>query len=107
MPKKVKQGKIVLTHGQLKKLVVDYLRYNKWLVIPVAMGAFSYRGIADLYIIRRGFQVWIEIKTGKDIQSEYQGRFAADILNQGGRYLLVRSLDDLESYMSHEDKNRG
>ena len=101
MPKKVKQGKVVLSHSQLKRQIVDFLRWHKWLVIPIAQGAFSYSGIADLYIIRRGFQIWIEIKGGKDFQSEYQRKFATDIFNQGGRYLLIRSLDDLESYMRH------
>jgi len=105
MPKKVKQGKLALTHGQLKRQIVDYLRWHKWLAIPIQQGAFSYHGIADLYIIKyfgysRGtYQIWVEIKAGKDKQSKAQSKFEIDIFNHGGRYWLVKSLEDLESYL--------
>ena len=101
MPKKVVKGKLVLTHGQLKKQIVDFLRWHGWLVIPIAQGAFAYHGIADLYIIKYTgdlvFQVWIELKIGKDKQSGHQLKFETDIINQGGRYWVIRNLEDLKS----------
>ena len=97
MPKKIKNGKLVLTHGQLKKQIVDYLRAYKWLVIPIQQGAFSYRGIADLYILKNGFSTWIEIKVGRDKQSIYQNHFDCHIRMNGGRYWLIRNLEELEN----------
>jgi len=110
MPKKVKDGKIQLSHAQLKRQIVDYLRWYKWLVIPINQGPFAYDGIADLYIIKYfshgnkyfshgNYQIWLEIKVGKDKQSKAQSKFEIDIINQGGRYWLVKSLEDLESYL--------
>jgi hypothetical protein len=39
------------------------------------------------------FVVWIEVKTEKGRQSEFQKSFQAQVEEAGHRYLLVRSLD--------------
>lgn len=86
-----------LTHAQLKKQIMDFLRWHKWLVIPIAQGAFSHKGIFDLYILRRGFSAWVELKVGKDKLSNYQVKFQRDIFFDGGKAWVIRSLEELEA----------
>jgi VRR-NUC domain len=39
--------------------------------------------------------VWIEVKTATGRLSEHQEQFRDDIAKQGGKYIVVRSLDDV------------
>lgn len=99
MVNKVVGGKLVLTHSQFKRQITEYLQYNKWLVIPIAQGPFSHKGIFDLYILRRGFSAWVELKVGKDKLSDYQVKFQRDIFLDGGKAWVIRSLEELEAIL--------
>ena len=97
-----------LTHRELKKQIVDFLRWHKWLVIPIQQSMGSYRGIADLWVSKRHdfgmsgdevFPAWVELKTGKDKQREYQIKFEDNVTAAGCRYWLIRSLEDLKSIL--------
>ena len=39
--------------------------------------------------------VWIEVKTAKGVQSEFQKSFQAQVEAEGHRYVLARSVDDV------------
>jgi hypothetical protein len=65
------------------------------MIFHIQQGAFSYRGIADLYAIKDGVGIWIELKTGKNKQSEYQIRFQKEVEEHGGIYWLIYSIDEL------------
>jgi len=51
-------------------------------------------GSADISATIRGKSVKIEIKWGKDRQSEVQKKYEENITNAGGVYLIVRSFDE-------------
>ena len=59
------------------------------------------RGIGDIIACIDG-QFWmIEIKTGKDRQSDYQKSVEADVRKAGGKYIIVRAFGEfLGLYMS-------
>lgn len=59
------------------------------------------RGIGDIIACIDG-QFWmIEIKTGKDKQSDYQKSVEADVRKAGGKYIIVRAFGEfLGLYMS-------
>lgn len=53
----------------------------------------STRGSADISATINGRSVKIEVKIGKDKQSEHQKKYQSDIEAAGGLYWLVRSFD--------------
>ena len=114
--------------GQLQHLVLDWLaakhifsvRMNSGTLIgatgrPVTFGV---PGMADIlaFVKRRdGFltspaiandftrwiihPLWIELKSPKGKQSELQKSFQTKVESEGHRYLLIRSLDELEEQL--------
>jgi hypothetical protein len=41
--------------------------------------------------------LWIEVKTAKGVQSEFQKSFQAQVEAEGHRYILARSIEDVEA----------
>jgi hypothetical protein len=54
----------------------------------------STKGTADISSTIRGRSVKIEIKYGKDVQSQVQKEYQASIERAGGVYIIVRSFDE-------------
>ena len=66
---------MTLKESEIQAQIRDYLRWNGWFVVKIHQSLGSYRGIADLYALRGGQHVWIEVKRPGGRQSEYQKRF--------------------------------
>lgn len=102
--------------NKLTAAVVEFLNYQPdtyaWRVnngaifdpkIQTHRTTNTVRGIADISACVRG-QMWqIEIKVGKDRQSEDQKRFAERVEKAGGRYFLVRSFDEFTQIFHSEN----
>jgi hypothetical protein len=56
---------------------------------------FEISGVADLFAIKNGAQYWIEVKSQKGTQSANQKDFQQNIEAHGGKYLLVKSIQEL------------
>lgn len=116
--KDVKQRKGNATpEGALLRLVLDYLAARHIFSLRMQTGVlrnpagrpvtFGVPGQADIlaFIRRRGAfrdsidPVWIELKAPKGKQSDIQKSFQAKVEAEGHRYLLIRSLDDLEAQL--------
>jgi hypothetical protein len=54
----------------------------------------STKGTADISATIKGRSVKIEIKYGRDVQSEVQKQYQASIERAGGVYIIVRSFDE-------------
>ncbi len=54
----------------------------------------STKGSSDISAVVNGKTWKIEIKIGNDKQSEHQKKYQADIERAGGKYSIVRSLDE-------------
>lgn len=87
-PAKVKESDI-------QRQIKEYLQWHGWYVIKIHQSLGSYRGIADLYALKDGQHVWIEVKTPKGRLSEAQEKFRQDIISHGGKYLVARGIEDL------------
>ena len=87
---------MTLKESEIQAQIRDYLRWNGWFVVKIHQSLGSYRGIADLYALRDGQHVWIEVKTDRGVQSEYQKKFQRDIEKHGGTYILARGIEDVE-----------
>lgn len=56
------------------------------------------RGIGDIIACINGRLVMIEIKTGKDRQSEWQKSTEREVKASGGEYWIVKEIADLLKY---------
>lgn len=83
------------TEADIQRQIRDYLLWQGWFVFKIHQSLGSYKGVADLYAIKNGRGVWIEVKTPRGRQSEHQEQFEKDILSHGGEYLLARSVEDV------------
>lgn len=54
----------------------------------------SDKGVSDIFTVEGGLFIAIEIKYGKDRQSERQYKFEQDVKRQGGRYFIVKDFED-------------
>ena len=90
----VKQPKI--TESDIQAAIKEYLQWHGWFVVKIHQSLGSYKGIADLYALKDGRHVWIEVKTEKGRLSEYQEKFKRDVTAHGGRYIVARSVEDVE-----------
>lgn len=75
--------------------IKHYLQHNGWFVVKIHQSLGSYKGIADLYALKDGKHVWIEVKTVRGRQSEPQWYFQRDIEVYGGKYIIARSIEDV------------
>lgn len=86
-----------IKESDIQRNIKDYLQYKGWFVVKIHQSLGSYKGIADLYCIKDGRSVWIEVKTPNGRLSEYQMKFRDDIIRQGGEYLVARGIQDIKN----------
>jgi Holliday junction resolvase len=87
---------VKVTETDIRRQIQDYLRIRGWFVFYNLQGLGSYRGISDLTAVRAGRVLFIELKTARGRQSDYQKQFQADLEAAGGEYVLCRGVDDLQ-----------
>ena len=88
-------GKVKISESDIRRQVRDYLRVKGWFVFHVLQGLGAYKGIPDLIAVRDGRVIFIELKTARGRQSDYQRKFQADLEAAGGEYVLCRGVDEL------------
>ena len=81
----------------ISKQIVAALKYSGWLVIKNFQTFGSYKGLSDFTIIRDGEVIFLEIKRMNGKQSTYQKTFQHDVIGHGGRYMIAKCLEDIES----------
>ena len=102
--------KIPLKESEIQRQILDWLTWQpdcfafrtNNIGIPLKGGGFRpspVRGLPDIIIILMGWVIFVEVKTAKGIQSEAQKGFQTYIENAGGNYILVRSLEDLQTHL--------
>lgn len=57
---------------------------------------YTMRGVADILICHNGRLIGFEIKSLKGIQSEEQKIFEKNLIASGGKYYLIKSIEDAE-----------
>jgi hypothetical protein len=83
---------------QIRNAIATYLAETGWRVTRIVPYRYMEKGVPDLYAIRRGRSVWIEVKTPakKNNVSEWQARWRDQHLAHGGEWLLATSVEDVE-----------
>jgi Holliday junction resolvase len=85
-----------LTETDIRRQVTDYLQLRQYFCFYVLQGLGAYKGIPDLIAVKNGRVLFIELKTARGRQSDYQRKFQADLEAAGGEYVLCRGVDDLQ-----------
>ncbi len=85
-----------MSESEIQAHVKQFLQWRGWLVIRMQQNIGSHKGIADLYCIKDGRSVWIEVKTPTGRLSPHQTQFNCDIVNHGGEYIVARDVCDIE-----------
>lgn len=80
---------------EIQAQVKQYLQWRGWYVVKIHQSLGSHRGIADLYALKNGWHVWLEIKTPKGRLSEHQQQFKDEVEAHGGIYILARGIEDV------------
>lgn len=92
------------TEAEIQRQIKEYLQWQGWFVVKIHQSLGSYKGIADLYALKNGRSVWIEVKTPRGRQSQHQEKFQRDIEDHGGEYMVARCVEDV---MRLEGGNNG
>ncbi len=82
--------------ADIQSAIRECLRWNGWFVIRHQQTLGSHRGLSDLTAIKDGLTVYIEVKTASGILSADQEAFKAEIEAHGGRYIVARSVEDVQ-----------
>ena len=94
----MKKNKVIIRkikESEVKLMVRKYLTIKGWFHFPIVQSIGSFRGAPDIIACKNGQILFIEVKTPRGKQSEYQKEFQRNIEAQRCKYLLVRDLDDL------------
>ena len=86
--------------GEIKADIREYLEKTGWYAFNVAQfnkkGYKIHGGISDLIAIKNGQVLFIEIKTQTGTLLESQVKFSKEIVEHGGRYIIARSVQDIQ-----------
>lgn len=93
--RKAKDNGPPLLEKDIQAAIKQYLQLRGWYVVKIHQSLGSHKGIADLYAIKGGLSVWIEVKTPAGILSDHQRTFRDEIESHGGVYYVARSVDDV------------
>lgn len=90
----------------IQNQIRDYLRMKGWFVIRHQQSMGSLKGLSDLSALKDGITIYIEVKTSKGYQSDYQKQFQQDIESHGGVYILARSIEDVQDIDKYLEKQK-
>jgi len=91
------QAERISSQGQYrdgKKIVTDVIGRQRTIGSGIWTKGSSTKGTADISATIKGRSIKIEIKWGKDIQSNNQKDYQNSIENSGGIYIIVKNFDD-------------
>uniref|UniRef100_A0A6M3LK80 Putative VRR-NUC domain-containing protein n=1 Tax=viral metagenome TaxID=1070528 RepID=A0A6M3LK80_9ZZZZ len=106
---KNKEGKLSylkpkLSETDIKRQVIEYLNIHHIFNYGLLQGIGSYRGAPDRVLFFKGEVIFLELKTEKGKLSQYQEEFQRQCANDGIKYYVVRSLEDLRAIVDREIK---
>ena len=89
-----------MTENEIQAQIRMRLQYAGWYVIRHQQGMGSLKGLSDLSALKDGRAVYIEVKKAGGVQGQYQKDFQEEIEEHGGRYILAKSVEDIEELIA-------
>jgi len=88
----------------IKRQIKEYLKYTGWFCFSQFQGLGAHKGISDIVAIKDfGYDqpvvLFIEVKSKRGRQSDYQVDFQNDVEEKNGNYLIARCVEDVESFV--------
>ena len=83
-----------LKEKEIRRTVQDYIKIKGYFYWWNLAGLGCYGGLPDIFLHYNGQLIGIEFKTERGKQSENQIEFEQQFENTGGKYFVIRSLDD-------------
>jgi len=89
------------TEAQIQAGIIEYLRRTGWLVLELRGNAkrggpvYQTKGTPDLYALRKGRSIWLEIKRPDQHPTPEQAALHEIMRAQGVEVYVVRDLDAL------------
>jgi hypothetical protein len=105
--KQIKYKPAPQTEKEIQKQCVDWLRIKGYYCVKIHQSLGSFRGIADYWIIGPYYHGWIEFKTAKGVQSDYQKEFQCQVVSHGGQYKVIRSLEEIMRMLGGAQNGQG
>lgn len=93
------------TEAQIQQEIVTYLRTLGWVVLELRGNArrggtvFQTKGLPDLYALRRGRAVWLEVKRPGQRPRSEQRRLHTLLRNAGAEVYVVTGIDALKEIL--------
>lgn len=84
-----------MREAEIQAQVREFLQWRGWYIVKIHQSLGSHKGIADLYALKNGRHLWLEIKTPKGRLSEHQVKFRDAIITSGGEYRVARCVQDV------------
>lgn len=100
-----------LSEKEIQEQIVGYLRLRGWEVSEIreryaaGQGRYSQPGIPDVYCIKGGRSVWLEVKTRTGKVRPAQVEWHERHKNAGGEVYVVRSVEEAAEVCDKEDKD--
>lgn len=80
------------------KIVTDSMGFQKKIGSGQYIKGTGTNGTADISATIKGRSIKLEVKIGKDRQSEAQKKYQADIERAGGIYIIVKDFDEFMNF---------
>ena len=90
-----------LDEASLKKNARNILRTKQIFFIDVQGSRFTTNGVPDIIIVIDGMFIGLEFKTYRGHQSQDQKNFQAKLESAGGKYHIIRSVNDLNAVLEN------
>lgn len=78
--------------ADLQADIIDFAKVRGWFCEKIE--SRSGRGIMDLYCLRRGRHVWIEVKRDGEEPNPQQAKRARDMKSQGAEVYCIDNIED-------------
>lgn len=79
----------------LKKTIKDWLTIKRYFFWYSLQGLGAQKGIPDIFVLKEEKLYGIEAKSPRGKLSESQQHFKNELENNGGVYIIARSLEDV------------
>lgn len=93
---------MVQKETQIRHSITEALRLAGWDVTYHLQGVGCRKGFPDLTAMRDGQTVYIEVKTETGRQSQYQKDFQRICKSHGCKYILARSVRDIDELLNYK-----
>jgi len=105
------------TANGLTQCIIDYLRLNGWYAVRInTMGMYkedlgkyvksqTTKGTADIHACINGIHVSIEVKIGRDTQSDFQKETETKVKQSGGQYIIAKDFENFLYWYNYNFKS--